>query len=76
MSEQARRLLDEALQLPLDERASMAALLLASMDGPADDGVETAWSAELEKRARRALAGETKGIDWEQAREQIRQRLA
>ena len=54
----------------------MAARLLASMDGPADEGVETAWSAELEKRARRALAGETKGIDWEHAREQIRQRLA
>lgn len=76
MSEQAKRLLDEALQLPLDERASMAARLLASMDGPADEGVETAWSTELEKRARRALAGETTGIDWEKAREQIRQRLA
>ena len=54
----------------------MAARLLASMDGPVDEGVETAWSTELEKRARRALAGETQGINWEQAREQIRQRLA
>ena len=68
MSEQAKRLLNEALQLPIDERASLAARRLASMEGPADEGVDTAWSTELEKRARRALAGETPGIDWDVAR--------
>ena len=76
MSEQAKRLLDEALQLPLNERATMAARLLASMDGPPDEDAEAAWSTELTKRARRALAGETQGVDWEQARERIRQRLS
>ncbi len=41
---------------------------------PVDKDVATVGPTELEKRARRALAGETQGIDWEQAREQICQR--
>ena len=76
MSEQAKLLLDEALQLTIDERAAMAARLLASMDSPADEGVETAWATEIEERARLTLAGETNGIDWEQARDQICERIA
>jgi len=76
MSERVNRILDEALRLTIDERAGIAARLLASLDGPADEGVETAWSTEIEKRARQALTGEANGIDWEQARDQIRERLA
>ena len=71
MSSRAQDLLREALALPLDERADVAAELLASLDDteaedPAE--VEAAWAAEIERRARRVMAGETTGIPWEDVR--------
>ena len=57
--------------MPIAERADVAAELLASLedaeaDNPAD--VEAAWAAEIEKRARRVMAGESAGIPWEDVR--------
>ena len=71
MSSRAQDLLREALALPLDERADVAAELLASLDDaaaeqPAD--VEAAWAAEIERRARRALADESGGVPWDDVR--------
>ena len=71
MSSQAQDLLRQALTLPLEERADVAAELLASLDDaaaerPAD--VEAAWAAEIERRARRALADEDAGTSWDDVR--------
>jgi putative addiction module component (TIGR02574 family) len=71
MTSRAQQVLRDALELPLDERADVAAELLASLDdahaeNPAD--VEAAWAAEIEKRARRVIAGESAGIPWEDVR--------
>jgi putative addiction module component (TIGR02574 family) len=57
--------------LPLNERADVAAELLASprhaeAEHPAD--VEAAWAAEIERRARSVIAGDTAGIPWEDVR--------
>ena len=71
MTSRAQELLREALTLPLDERASVAAELLASLDdaeGEHPSDVEAAWAAEIERRARRVLAGETTGTPWEDVR--------
>ena len=70
MTSRAQELLREALTLPSTERADVAAELLASLDD-ADAGiadVEAAWATEIEKRARRVLAGESTGIPWEDVR--------
>jgi len=72
-------LLQEALKLPHTERADVAAALLASLDEePVDnlEEVEKAWAAEIERRARRVLAGESAGVPWEQVRRRIEKRLA
>jgi putative addiction module component (TIGR02574 family) len=71
MSSRAQELLRQALELPLHERADVAAELLASLDDaeaerPAD--VEAAWAAEIERRARRVLADESAGVPWEDVR--------
>ena len=74
-----KALLAEALKLPHGERADVAAELLASLDEEtAADPVEVerAWAVEIERRARRALAGESAGTPWEEARERIEERLA
>jgi putative addiction module component (TIGR02574 family) len=71
MTSRAQELLREALRLPVAERADVAAELLASLDdaeteNPAE--VEAAWAAEIEKRARRVMSGESTGVPWEDVR--------
>ena len=66
------------MTLPTEERADVAAELLASLDdappdNPAD--VETAWAREIERRARRVMSGESTGEPWEDVRARVLQRL-
>ena len=71
MTSRAQKLLREVLELPIAERAEVAAELLASLDdAEAEDSVEVeaAWAAEIEKRARRVIAGESAGRSWEEVR--------
>jgi len=69
MSKTGRKVLDEALQLDLADRAEVAAELLASLDGEPDEGVEAAWAAEIERRVTRARSGEDRGRPWAEARD-------
>jgi len=53
MTSRAQELLREILNLPIEERASVAAELLASLDDDAPENaaeVEAAWAAEIERR--------------------------
>jgi putative addiction module component (TIGR02574 family) len=70
MTSRAQELLREALTLPSEDRADVAAELLASLDDTETDtaSIEAEWAAEIEKRARRVLAGESPGIPWEDVR--------
>jgi hypothetical protein len=72
MTSRAQELLREALTLPIAERADVAAELLASLDATDTDSpaeVEAAWASEIERRARRVMAGESAGIPWSDARQ-------
>ena len=78
MSNRAQTLLREALTLPVDERAEVAAELLASLDDSTVEepaAVQAAWAKEIERRARRVLAGESAGEPWEDVRDRIARRL-
>jgi putative addiction module component (TIGR02574 family) len=78
MTERSQALLREALKLPSEERADVAAELLASLDEPeAEDAaaVQAAWATEIERRARRVLAGESAGEPWENVRDRISRSL-
>ena len=71
MTSRAQDVLREALALPVHERADVAAELLASLDetGTEDPAeVEAAWAAEIERRARRVMSGESQGILWADVR--------
>lgn len=79
MTSRARELLDEALTLVPAERADMATELLASLGRPTgDDGPETAeaWTAEIERRARRAVSDQSSGEPWEVVRTSVDRRLS
>jgi putative addiction module component (TIGR02574 family) len=72
-------LLQEALSLPRRERADVAAELLASLDEELTDDpqeLEKAWAAEIERRARRVVAGESPGSPWEEVEQRVQARLA
>lgn len=68
-------MLATALSITSDERAELAAELLASLDGEPDPDVEAAWAAEIERRARRVLRDGPSGPTWEEVRAQLRSRL-
>lgn len=76
MTAATARLLTEALALPDEQRADLAAELLASLPPatPAEARSEDEWLAEIERRSRAALAGSA-GIPWEEAKAEIRRRL-
>jgi putative addiction module component (TIGR02574 family) len=58
-----RDLLLEALELPLDERAKFAAELLESLQD-AEEDIDSAWAAEIERRVAAARSGELQSTDW------------
>lgn len=76
MSKTGQKVLDDALQLELSERAELAAELLASLDGEPDEDVEAAWGAEIERRAARFRSGEDPGKPWAEARDGARDALS
>ncbi len=71
MGDDARLVLTKALGLPLDERAAVAAELLASLDGEPAEDVDAAWATEIERRARRLLSGEDSGESWTDVRAEL-----
>lgn len=78
MSGRAQEVLREALALTPDERADLAAELLASLHEAVPEdmtAVQAAWAREIERRARRVISGESAGEPWEDARQRITRRL-
>lgn len=66
----ARKLLQEALDLDERERATLALELMDSLSPP-DARDEATWIEEIEARARRALSGESPGVDIDEAVDRI-----
>lgn len=54
------RLLQEAAQLPEDQRLTLAHRLLVAAEPPPSDEVEQAWDAEIRERIARYDRGETR----------------
>jgi putative addiction module component (TIGR02574 family) len=71
MTERARKLLHDAMELPISERAELAADLLASLDGEPDADVEAAWASEVERRAREAHTNPDDDVAWETVRDEL-----
>jgi putative addiction module component (TIGR02574 family) len=65
---EARELLRQALTLPDEERAELAASLIDSLDTTVDDNVEAAWQEEIARRLDEIQSGKVQGIPWEEVR--------
>ena len=64
-----------SLSLSPAHRATLARDLVASLDGPAEQDVSTAWIAEIGSRLAGIQQGDIEPIDWAQARNRIADRL-
>lgn len=62
MNRSPAEVLEAALALPEEQRASVAEKLLASLDGDVDADSETEWAVEIERRLARIEAGQAKSV--------------
>ncbi len=74
MSDAARKLLEDALALPENERLELASEIIASVVGPRDGDWEAAWLEELDRRVD-AAEHRASASDWTDARSRILKRL-
>jgi putative addiction module component (TIGR02574 family) len=65
----------EAADLPENDRATLAGLLIDSLEGPPDPDIEAAWAAEIERRVAEVEAGTVKTIPWEEVRQRLLDQL-
>ena len=67
ISPQAAELLDKVLSLSVEDRGVIIGRLVESLDDePAEEGVEAAWSSEIERRVEEIQSGKVKTIPGEQ----------
>lgn len=65
----------DAAELSDEDRATLAGLLIESLEGEPEPEVEAAWAAEIAKRVAELDAGTIKGVPWEQVRQRLLDRL-
>jgi len=68
MTETVRDLYEKAAELPPDERAELAGLLLDSLEDRPGAAAEQAWAAEIERRMAEYRAGRVKTLSWQEVR--------
>ena len=65
MTTTLKQLTHEALDLPVQERAKLAHVLITSIDEVRDGDISSAWDEELKKRVQEIREGRVKGIPAE-----------
>jgi hypothetical protein len=71
MTDAARKLLENRLALPEEERVDIATEIIASLDGPPDADWDVTWLAELDRRAKAAAQRGDTSADWSDVRSRI-----
>lgn len=71
MTKAARAVLADALRLREEERAELAAEVLASLDGPTDPDAEAAWENEIRRRIDAIDAGTMELEPWDAVKQRI-----
>ena len=62
---------DAAVELPEHDRATLAGLLLTSLDAEPDPGVEAAWAEEIKKRCHEVDSGAVQTVPWDEVRKEL-----
>ena len=71
MSSTAKQLFEDAMQLPDNERAALAARLMESLEPDTDQDAQAAWNAEIQRRLEELDNGQVTPAPWSEARKMI-----
>lgn len=72
MNARARKIIEEALSLPEEDRALVVAELQESLGADAPDEVRAAWDDELVRRAQLIASGKAELIDGDEVAQRVR----
>lgn len=71
MARDLKELIREAVQLPESDRATLAGVMLESLDPQPTPEVKAAWSREIERRVREIDDGTVELLDWQDVRAEL-----
>ena len=74
MTTHVTELFAEASSLSESERATLAGLLIESLESEIDSNVEEAWRAEIERRLAELDSGTARTVPWETVRAELLRR--
>ena len=72
MARDLKQLIREAVELSDADRATLAGVMLESLDPQPTPEVKAAWSREIERRVREIDEGSVELLDWEDVRKELR----
>lgn len=71
MARDLKKLFRDAFELPENDRATLAGLLIESLEPAPDPEIEEEWAAEAERRWREIESGSVQTIPWEEVRAKL-----
>lgn len=71
MKRSAAKILNDALELPAEDRAAIASSLIESLDEAVDEDAEALWSAEIARRIVEADEGRVQLVPWAEVRRRL-----
>ncbi len=75
MDKNADEVLEQALALPIGDRAALADSLLDSLETSADHDAGERWRAEIEKRISDLDSGRVQTVPWADVEARLRSRI-
>jgi len=71
MARDIRELIREAVELPPEDRATLAGAMIESLDPAPTAEVKAAWSREIARRVKEIDEGSVELLDWEEIRAEL-----
>jgi putative addiction module component (TIGR02574 family) len=71
MARDLKELIREAVALPESDRATLAGVMLESLDPRPTPEIKAAWSREIERRVREIDQGAVELLDWQDVRAEL-----
>lgn len=71
MARDLKELIREAAELPDSDRATLAGVMIESLDPKPTAAIKAAWSREIERRVKEIDEGSVELISWEQVRAEL-----
>lgn len=76
MTAAAKKILDEALALPEEDREALVEVLMTSLRYDSPEEVQHAWLEEVQRRIERVERGDTVAIEWSEAKRRLREKYS